>query len=256
MQAHQDRLEAVKAKIAALLALAADGSGATPAEAASAAAMATRLMLKYALAEAEIRKAAGEKVNGEYEMRVVRYSASGVSRYLHAQARLMYVLARHNFCTAFRCGSTGEGKLVGEPEMVDLVIELYMRLMPQLLKMGQEAYVAYKAEYLDDGGRPSQLAQEASWRRTHFTAAVATIDNRLARARREAQEAEDAAGKGEAMTALIVVKDTDLAEASQRFVPNSTKGRRSTLKDGAAYRAGMRDGARVNLGQSRKAIGG
>jgi hypothetical protein len=273
MQAHNERLEAIKARIAAALAIAAEGSGATPEEAVNAAAHAARLMLKYNLTEEQIRAAAGQKAS-EYERRTVLYTAKGASRYLHAQASLMGVLARYNFCESFRMGKSGEGILVGQSENIDIVIEAYMRLMPQVLKMGQTAYAAYEAACEARGY--GIIAQEASWRRNHFAGVNSAIYYRL-QAEREAAEqsvkandyrADGAAGvsdedaklltaatEGAQVMALVAIKDAALVEAVARFVPNAGKARNTTVRNGGAYRQGLRDGERLAI-HNRKSVEG
>jgi hypothetical protein len=285
---HEDRLEAIKRQIAALLSLSHEGSGASEAEAATAAAMASRLMLKYALTEEQIAAAtgAGKEL---YEQREIEYSVQGKgASYLHAQIKLMGAIARHTFCkTIYQTGKEGrannKGWIIGQASQIDLALTMYARLMPQVLKMGQAAYWRYREDALVDGYDEDEIAGERAWRRNHFQGAATAIDNRLHAERKAAEqsaapatrverslvtvdggdlavaESDVLAGEteGAQITALVLVKDAELKEAVDKYFPKDSLGsmRRTQAHKKDGYWEGHRDGSAIEL-HDRKALDG
>jgi hypothetical protein len=236
------------------MALAEDGSGATPDEAAVAVAKAQAIMLRYNLELAQVQAASGQKSNYTEERVEMGKTIGG---YLAPLRHLYTALARANFCDVVIETRQPTGFVIGEPHNVAAVREMFARLSPELLNMANAAWSReWSGERLHraKGYEGIALARKAmSWKRAYLFGAVATINDRL-KAERERAKAE--AAQGEQVRALVLVKDTELAEAMERMHPQAKPGKRATVRDASAFEAGARDGHGVELGRRGKLAAG
>jgi hypothetical protein len=268
---HDVNTDTIMRRVRALLAFADEGSGATPAEAASAAAKAAQLMLRYNLNEAQIRAKKGEKA--DYLCERFTFAASR-GPYIVALRMLASGIARSNFCRLLHSRRTGSGYIIGERANIDVTIEMYTRLHLTLAQMAERAWKTEGAASYTwlDGARLA--GRSISWKRNYLLGAADTIYRRLEQEREAAQESQQATGQtakqtaeqptgqtaeqgqllngpteGAQITALVLVKDAELEAETKRRFPQTKTAKPATISSRAssAYYSGQRDGASVAL---------
>jgi hypothetical protein len=267
-QTQESAAENIMRRVRALLAFADEGSGATPAEAASAAAKAAQLMLRYNLSEAHVRARKGEKA--EYLCERFTFAPTN-GPYIVALRILANAIATSNFCRLLHSNRTGQGYIIGERANIDISTEMYARLNLQLARMAERAWLQEgKTSYpWLEGARLA--GRSISWKRNYLLGAASTISQRLRQEREAAQQSQQTAERGNAgqsqgsadpqgqllsgategaqITALVLVKDAELDAETKRRFPRTKAGKAVSVSGRAseAYFSGMRDGATVSL---------
>lgn len=220
----QDR-ENIVAKIQKLLAL---SQSSNPNEAAMALSKAQALLQEHNLSMLDVEVTRGRRSD--------RYGLfySDLGSRDEWRRYLLTSIARNNFCDlSYNTGRTVV-KLIGEKENVESVQAMYVYIVSQLEKMAVPALSAYRMA----GG----AINTRSWKVAFFTGARYVIAQRLA----EEKEAFEAAANTN--RSLIVIKDTDLAEAKARLLPNIKMVTvRTELRSQAAYEQGQQAGRQVKF---------
>lgn len=196
-------------------------------EAALALAKAQALLAEHNLSMAEVQMRTG--VKSAYLQR--HFMLAGQDQW---RRDLMTTLARFNFCdVVYWCG-TVKVAVVGESENIEAVGLMYRFVEGQLEQLASSGF----ARYIRHGGQ----AHARSWKTSFYQGALQTIRQRL-QAERTALEASS-----NNCRALLVVKETDLKEAMERFHPKVRRRavpRRITALDGLS--AGCEAGHQVRF---------
>jgi len=217
--------------------------GATPEEAASAAAKAQALLFEHNLKLADV-EGVGEE--SEYVLGEIDLNVRG-KFHVNWHRRLLTAIARYNFCRmiVLSSGTKGSGKkgapeqcvIVGRPHNIEFVIWLYRSVSTQIADMSKVAMRRYCEETLP--------GPQGAWTREFCYGAVVTIANRL-----WAQRERDKAASAKS-TALVRVSDVKLQDAFNRYFPPEGRAKASTesMKDYGGYIHGKEAGKSVSLGR-------
>jgi hypothetical protein len=233
-------------------------------EAASAAAKAQELLTKYNL---DLIEVAAAEVAKSVRDRYIRDEVTIGGKYdagLFWKRDLLSAIARTNFCRAVVWVGVPVITLIGEPVNVEVVRMMYDYLVTTIDRLSAEGWADLKAR---NGGKPPIVESSPTAKslysyqhpkqfRSSFSAGcVSTVARRLAAMRNE-QKAD--AG----VSALVILKDEELAEASEELIGKTRKQTvKRTSADADAYRSGKRAGEDISLekqvgGASAKALAG
>ncbi len=232
-----------------------EARGATPEEAATAAARVQALLLKHNLDMATVQAKTGDK--SEYTKDWFRFHPKKAGGYIACWRQLAGAVAGGNFCRVVSVVGTGDGFIVGEQVNVAAVVAMYNRLQDTLERMATQAWLREDSGerlHRDAGIDGVPLARQSmSWKRAYLFGAVRVIDSRLQAERKRAEEQhtqqdgrETEAGE---VRALVVIKDKEVGEALARFFPVVGKARVAGIGylGADADAAGARDAATVDL---------
>ncbi len=228
--------ESVVSKIAALLNKTTD-QGCSEEEAASAAAMAQKLLFKYKLEMADIESAGGEKTESvgqsDFEYKTKAHDGDWKLQFL-------FELSRYNFCKTIARQGWGNPFIIGKSAEVEVVKALHSWISEQLETICKDRI---KEGY----NGPDRIP---TFRRSFFTSAVYTISRRLREQQREMKEESE---KG---NTLIVVTGTELREYIERKVGPLTHGRGGGGSSGslAGGVAGAIAGRQVDISRPSKRL--
>ncbi len=228
-------------KIVALLNKTVD-RGATPEEAASAAAMANKLLTKYNLEMSDVEQAQDatqvrDKM-GKFEF------ATGLGKQDWRWAsRIFGHVAEFNYCKAVQSGWTGGRRgaggyytkmvFIGKRHNVDVAEYIFRYLTKEVIRIRRLAWERY--------GYASGENQK-TWFRHFGWGAADAIYYILERNKRE-QEAAD-----NRVTALMVVSDTELNQAMAEFYPALRANRqRGAQTQTNGLRAGITEGGKITI---------
>lgn len=215
----------VVSKIQKLLAL---SHSSNPNEAALALSKAQALLQEHNLSMLDVEVRAGRR-SDRYD---IFYSDLGSRD--EWRRYLLTSIARNNFCDLIYNTGRTVVKLIGEKENVEAVQAMYVYIVSQLEKMAVPALRAYR----EAGG----WVNTRSWKVSFFTGARYVIAQRLV----EEKEAFEAAANTN--RSLIVIKDTDLAEAKERLLPKiKVVPVRIKLRSPAGYDQGQQAGRQVKF---------
>lgn len=219
-------MDNILTRIQKLLALT-ESRGATPDEAASAAAKVQALLFAHNLSMADVEQHAAEPPD---DMGREDVEAAGPVICAGFTGTLLQIIARWNFCKAIQILGTRRSVIIGKPHNVEVCRYMTDHLSAALHKMAREAHKA------SDGSTPFVRFYNAFWK-----GALSVINQRL----REQHEASTAASA--ASTALVVQSNGQLEAAVTRLMPGAhTRATpRPTSQDG--YLAGQEAGRRVPL---------
>ncbi len=199
--------------------------GGTPEEAATAAAMLQKLMLKHQLDMEDLRP----PTENPYQ----RYGHKFHEGYGQQWSSiLLNALAKGHNCRCVRVSENGrlwKWDVIGEQTMVWTVIRLHKTLVTLLRNLARIRYGLYKTGEIKEGR--FNVMRRAVYYRSYLEGAVMTIHTRLA-------ETRDSLNS----TALIVLDDR--AEKVKNKLYPSLRTTRSRMRqvDGRAYAEGRRDG--------------
>jgi uncharacterized protein DUF2786 len=214
--------ERILERIQKLLALT-EARGATPEEAASAAAKAQSLLFEHNLSMASVERHDTDKgkteqfANTDFLMNATRFSVSW-------HRTLLGGIASANFCKAvFGQGATAH--IIGQTSNVEVVAYLYNYLSREIERLATEGL-----------RREGVLEHRRRWKVSFCYGAAMTIRQRL-REQKERNSAQSAA-----CTALVVVSDADLKRAVGAFFPRLTTLRGGRISNSNGYAAGQEAG--------------
>lgn len=260
----ETQINGILDKVKKLLTLATN-AGATPDEAASAAAMAQSLLFKHNLSMEDVdTQSAAEKQATAIGLDSFELGKDATLFMVGWHRALFHNLARHNFCQAvtYTGSNTGVGGkinhsrrmgIVGEQQNIEVVKWLYTHVSEQVERMARESqqkahpYRKCRCERRD--GCPIQLpGPRGVWIRTFCLGAVQTINERLA----EQRQADEKTVTGTGMAMVLVSKEGLVKAAMDNFFPKLNKGNAAPPKGADAYGAGRKAGKNVNF---NKALG-
>lgn len=200
--------------------------GATEAEATAAAEKVQELLIKYNLSMAEVRNVNGPK------------SAVGGMRFnigsYNWKRSLVTSVARTNLCEIL--WSQGHVILVGKEVNVRAVQQLSTFLIDQVERLAHRAVWAYRIEHGMDDSK--------AWKYSYMQGMADRVGRRLDETM--AQQKEETA-----TMALVVVTDTENREYIERVFPERTKAAVPVTTSQKGYRAGYKDGDKVDIGQKK-----
>lgn len=221
-------------KIQALLNKTTD-NGCTEEEAASAAAMAQKLLDKYNLDMAAVNNAAQEQDPlADYGFIQFQYSKDGYNR--HWEATLLFTLAPRFHCRGLYSGgpNTGCSYIIGKPHNVEVLVYMYNSLRTQLRILADSMMKT----------RVDRSISTYAWKRSFINGACWTIGERLDAQRRSAEAA---------VTALVVRTSDELNKAQEVIFGkvNPAKMMKQLASD-EAFRKGLKAGHEVSLNDALK----
>lgn len=239
------RYETLARRIRALFALAKD-PGASPEEAATAAAKASELLTRYNLDLARIQSQPqpADYINERITLRVPK------GPYVRAHRTLLAGLAKYNWCKGVNVRGTPTCFVIGARHNVETVRTLYELLAPELHRMAEDRWPASdslrraKAEY------HSIAHAHITYIASYLEGAAETIWHRLRESRTKATAATNA--EGEQTRALILVTYQQLTEAVQRYHGKLQNTRYRDPRDGHAYHQGARDAQALPIERQRQ----
>lgn len=222
-----DKLEKIKTL--------ADRAG-TPDEAAAAAAKLQELLFKHNLTMADVSQ------NGSSKKSAYGKTLRTYKNFAGWKKVLLYGVAKANFCEMIYTSGTGNAWLVGEQDNVAAVQMMADYLEATIHRMGNDVW---KVEARYD---PANVG--TTWKIWHTSFCVGAADSVV---RRLLEEKRNLTRASEASTALVILKDEQLAEAMREFFPNAKPGRRTQVNSGNGYNSGREAGKSIGL---QKQIGG
>ena len=209
--------------------------GATPEEAASAAAKAQSLLFEYNLSQSDVdtREQAGPDPYGKVDTIL-----EGANRNTVQWRRsLLYVIAKHNFCTAVTLPNTTKMSVVGKRSNVETVLYLNAVLVREIERLAIDA-------------ARTVLSNRAGYMVSFCRGAVSTIHARLAEQQRQSEAAATmhTNAKGQTNAVAIRTMSQELTKAEKHFFPNLvTRRTRSTIRSADGYTSGQRAGQGIGL---------
>lgn len=206
--------------------------GATPEEAANAAAKAQAMLFEHNLSMSQVdtHELPNEKTE---EIENIEMEIEGGSSVIRWKRALLHAVARHNFCKAITLSGTSDVAVVGRRSNVIVVEYMSEYLEKEITRLAKNA--AKEVEI----GRPAFVS-------SFCIGAVVTVSKRL---EEQAKESEKASPQS---MALVVQTNAALEKAFKEFWPDVRKGRRTRIKDADGYAKGMKAGHSIGL---RKAVG-
>lgn len=251
-----EQFETLARRINALMNLSLD-KGATPAEAATAAARANALLLKYNLDLARVRA----QPRAEEYVNVLVNLAVNKGPYVRAHRTLLHNLARFNFCKMIYLAKSNRAYIVGAKHNVETVRHLYDLMARELHRMADAAWPESDSKLDAEWSRRSVAHARITYTASYLEGANLTIQARLQEQRTKATETptqpadkpngqndETAVGEAEQVRALIVLTDAALTEAVNRFHGETkTTKWRTAARDYGAYRQGQKDAHKLPI---------
>lgn len=238
--------EKALSKVAKLLALAEEGRGGSEAEREVALARAQSLMTKHRIEERELVGQAGRSaLPGIEQQRWEKFGLASVwkGQLAHEVGRGVGVDAIHLPKLAAR-----RYWLVGRPDDIEYVKLVVAWVVPQLERDCRRELKEFRAErpHLWAGNPGSAAAASAAFNRSFYEAAVDSISDRLAAARRE--DAEMAGG-----SALVL---SDRKALDDFYGDNAPKQTRESVYAGYGSAAGAEAGKVADINPSNKVESG
>ena len=243
--------DSILAKIKKLQALTTD-RGATPEEAATAAAKAQALLFEHNLSQSDVdtKEQAGPDPYGKVETTLEGANRSTVTW----RRGLLYTIAKHNFCTAITLPNTTKMSLIGKRSNVETVLYLNEILVREIERLAVEA------------GR-TVLTNRAAYMVSFCRGAVSTIHRRLKEQQRQSEYTATQSGttaadasRGNRNAVAIRTMSEELTKAVAHFYPQGLRASTTRSRVGSmdGYRSGQQAGAGISMNRgigSRAAAG-
>jgi hypothetical protein len=227
--------DTILAKIKKLQALTVE-RGATPEEAANAAAKAQALLFEHNLAQADVdtKEQAGTDPYGKVETIL-----EGANRNTVTWRRsLLHIIAKYNFCSAIQHSGETRMSLIGKRSHVETVLYLNSILVREI-------------ERLATAAARTILSDRAAYRLSFCRGAVATIYSRLAEQYRQSEHTATQTGTAEQGNRNAVILRTQaeaLNHAVAHFYPRlRTTTSRARIGSADGYAAGKAAGAGISM---------
>jgi hypothetical protein len=217
-------------KIAKLLALA--GNNPNAHEAAAAAAKAQEMLFAHNLSMADVARSAN-RAEGYIERRMALVALSQAD--LQWQARIVFTVARTNFCSAVLIGGTGEMALLGERENLDVCDYLICYLWREIDRLAEDFYIQPRLALFG-------VEETKAGIRADFCRGASEIIHQRLLAQFEASRRANAKSM-----ALVVSKENALNTFVRRQYPNVRGASLGRAGDARAYQAGQKAGRSVAL---------
>lgn len=211
--------------------------GATPEEAASAAAKAQALLFEHNLSSADV--ATADDKPDPYGK--VEHAHTGSRTHVSWQRTLLHVIARANFCETVYSPGTTKQSVIGKKSNVEIVLYLNDCLVRQIQVLAEQA-----SRHL--------LSGRAAYQVSFARGAVATIYKRLSEQRAESERTattmSGAYSSGRASANALVIRNSAVAlhETVKKFFPRTTTtGRRTRISSTDGYHAGREAGSGIGM---------
>lgn len=205
-----------------------EARGATPEEAATAAAKAQALLFEHNLTMAQVDATSTEK-HEEIDKHIYEMM-EGKDGSMHWRKLLLHVVTKYNFCKMVGQidGLDRRTAIVGKKSNVDVCIYIYEHTQREIHKMAK----AYQ----------KLQTQNKSMFYTSFCAgAVTTIGERL-----KAQQATSTASHAKG-NELMVVAGQQLAKVFHQHFPNISQGKKISVKRADGFELGKQEGRNISL---------
>lgn len=210
--------------------------GATPEEAATAAAKVQALLFEHNISTADVETHEQHDGRpGSYGK--VEHELQGANRNTVQWRRsLLYVIAKHNFCTAVTHPNTTKMSVIGKRSNVEVVLYLNASLARDIERLALDA-------------ARTILQGKAAYMVSFCRGAVSTINARLSEQRRQNEQQATPATMAGQSTALVLRKaDADLSKAVASFYPRlRTTSTRSRISNSDGYSAGRAAGHHIGI---------
>lgn len=239
--------ESILTKIKKLQSLTVD-RGATPEEAATAAAKAQALLFEHNLAQADVETLGPDAKPDPYGK--VEHAHTDANRNnINWRRTLLHIIAENNFCSTVYTPNTTKQTVIGKKSNVETVLYLNECIARQIEEMATQA-------------AKTQLTDKASYKISFARGAVATISNRLYQQRKESEmkaTSYDAGPQGytqdqQQRNALVIRNSAlELQATVKKFYPRLSSGRSSAIRNHEAYSAGKAAGHNISM---NRGVGG
>lgn len=237
--------DSILAKIKKLQALTTE-RGATPEEAATAAAKAQALLFEHNLSQCDVDTK--EQAADPYGK--VETTLEGANRTTVTWRRtLLYTIAKHNFCTAITLTNQTKMIVIGKRSNVETVLYLNHILVREIERLAIEA------------GK-TVLTNRAAYQVSFCRGAVSTIHRRLAEQQAQSEQAATSTANARAGQNAVILRTQaqELNKAVAHFYPQGLRTSTSRSRVGSmdGYRAGQHAGNGIGMHRgvgSRSAAG-
>lgn len=218
-------------------------------EAAAAAEMAPRLMLKYNIELYDIERANAAAAKRD-EITAHDFPL-GVGQGAPANWRrmLVFAIARHDFCKGISINGTRKMTIVGESHNIEIVRHLYEFLTREIERLADEGYPRSQSSDLytvakETGGQKYATQyywqhSSRSWKNAFKTAAVEMLDSRLWKLRQNLLTQNE--------TALAIRKDKEVEEKAHEIFPQMGKFQKADYTNREGQYAGYEAGNKLPL---------
>lgn len=231
--------EEIIEKVRALLALT---QSSNPNEAALAASKAQELMQRYHLESA----LHGYMMPAQYTVQKVELPNNHLWR-----KRLASTLAQLNFCECFTVANAKEVTFVGDKVSVAIVVELFTYLCQQAAMLANAGYIAHCQMRCSHCKKPDNRVR---WQTEFYLGLFEMVKRRLVEQYERFKKADDAQqpeAEQQEIRALLVVKQSQLSEATKAYLGNRKAQTRSFHTDEKkatdAFYVGMSAGMHVTI---------
>ena len=224
----EQQKDSILLRIKKLLAMTTE-RGATPEEAATAAAKAQQLLMEHNLSMAAVEEAGGEK--GENVGKHTYDMTDGKDQSLHWRRSLLNVVVRYNFCKLITNvdGLDRRTAIIGKKSNVEVAIYIYEHVQREIHKMAK----AYQK---------LQSFNKSMFYTSFCLGAVNTILERLKNQEEQMTKANPKAN------ALVVVNTQQLSTVTKQYFPILGKGRAMpSVKRADGYELGKREAKNISL---------
>lgn len=233
--------ESILSRIKKLQSLTVD-RGATPEEAATAAAKAQALLFEHNLQQAEVDTALGADHKPDPYGQIHHEHKNATRTTILWRRSLLHIIAESNFCTTCSTPGTTKQYVIGKKSNVETVLYLNEVIAGQIERMADEA-------------ARSQLTDKAAFRNSFAYGCVSTIHQRL-RAQRQADEHKataydvgDYTHNAQCDKNALVLRNSAVAlqDAFKKFHPKVKSGTGGTIRSGSGYAAGQKAGHNISM---------
>lgn len=212
-------------------------NGATPEEAANAAARAQEIMVKYAIEESELIKS-GQKADEKVETKPIGLKGQRINRW---KALLAYVFAPSFFCRSFFTPG-GDIWVVGRATDREILIATWECLVYEIQKMAAAEWEKQKRFTEVHGKR---------WKDSFYQGVCAVINQRLTKNTCDIVNKDDTGS-----TAIILANRQDAVVKYMEEKHDNLKKSAKKTADVTGYVAGVAAGSKLDLsGRATKKLG-
>lgn len=212
-----------------------EGRGATPEEAASAAAKVQALLFEHNLSLSDVDTGEMEQAepygNTDYDLGANRNTVQW-------KRTLLYGIAKANFCTAVMHPGTTKMTLIGKKSNIEVVIYLYLFLSREVERLAKDA-------------ARTVLSGKAVYQTSFCRGATNTIYHRLKAERQQAQTTATHASNAKGTSNALVLRnaETDLQAAILKIygAPLRSTSTRSSIGSHEGYQSGQAAGRTISI---------
>ena len=206
-----------------------EARGATPEEAATAAAKAQALLFEHNLTMAQVESVQGKPIGEDIDKHIYDM-VHGKDQSMAWRKVLLHIVTRYNFC---RCIASVDGldrrtAIIGKKSNVDVAIYIYENTQRQIHDMAKEY-------------QRLQTQNKSMFYTSFCAGACTTIKDRL----KALQEQQMAANPQS--NALVVVSHQQLSAVVQKHFPRLSQGKGVKVNRADGFELGKREGHRVSL---------